>query len=53
MLLLTMGSAAAEMGVVGQIDPATGKGEVKLAAEVRRFECDPRQAASLRAGQKV
>jgi len=52
-LLLTLGSAAAEMGVVGQIDPATGKGEVKLAAEVRRFECDPRQAASLRTGQKV
>lgn len=54
LLLLTAGSAGAEMGVVGKYDPATGAGEVKLAAAVRQFACASKRAASaLRAGQKV
>ena len=54
LLLLTTGSAGAEMGVVGKYDPATGAGEVKLASAVRQFACASKRAASaLRAGQKV
>jgi hypothetical protein len=54
LLLLTGPSAAAEMGVVGTYDPATGAGEVKLASAVRQFSCASKRAASaLRAGQKV
>ncbi|HEV8586159.1 MAG TPA: hypothetical protein VGT02_14425 [Methylomirabilota bacterium] len=54
LLLPTTGSAAAEMGVVGKYDPATGAGEVKLASAVRQFACPTgRAAAGLRAGLKV
>ena len=52
-VLLAAGLAAAETGVVGKFDPATGAGEVKLSASVRQFSCPSKPPASLRAGQQV